>query len=86
VATPLTVERYTGNWQGFQAWGVPGNPLGSMFRGLSKTLPGLQDFYMVGQWAGATIGVSTVAVMGRKLVENLCKRDGKRFITTVPGA
>ena len=42
-----------------------------MFKGLSKTLPGLSDFYMVGQWALATIGISTVAIAGRKLVQDL---------------
>jgi len=81
VATPLTVERFTGNYHGLQAY-APKNFLGTMMHGLSKTLPGLQDFYMVGQWAGATIGVSTVAVMGRALVTTLCKKDGKRFVTT----
>jgi phytoene dehydrogenase-like protein len=82
VATPLTVERYTGNHHGLQAYGPKQNVLGTMMRGLSKTLPGLQDFHMVGQWAGATIGVSTVAVMGRTLVRTLCKQDGKRFVTS----
>ncbi len=49
VATPLTLERYTGNWRGLQAWSAPG--LGCMFKGVSRTLPGLANFYMAGQWA-----------------------------------
>lgn len=82
VATPLTVERYTGNYLGYQAWGIPNvSPLGSL-KGLSTTLPGLTGFYMVGHWAGATIGVSTVAAAGRKLVQRLCKADGRRFVAT----
>ena len=28
------------------------------------SLPGLDDFHMVGQWASASLGVSTVAMMG----------------------
>jgi phytoene dehydrogenase-like protein len=83
VATPVTIERYTGNYHGFQAWGVPGAGLLDMAKGLCKTLPGLDNFYMVGQWALANIGISTVAVAARKLAEEICKRDGKRFVTEV---
>ncbi|MGE5549596.1 MAG: NAD(P)/FAD-dependent oxidoreductase, partial [Bacteroidota bacterium] len=83
VATPLTTERFTGNWRGLQAY--PSSWKDSLLGGgLSKTLPGLRNFYMVGQWAGATIGLTTVSVMGRKLVKEICKRDGKRFITSKP--
>jgi phytoene dehydrogenase-like protein len=71
VATPLTTERFTGSYHGLQAWGAPKGGLTTQFTGISKTLPGLEHFHMVGQWAGATIGVSTAAIMGRKLVESL---------------
>ena len=81
VSTPVTVERYTGNWRGMQAW--PGGGPMDMLSGVSKTLPGLENFHMVGQWALGTIGISTAAIAGRKLVENLCRRDGRRFVTTV---
>ena len=50
--------------------------------GVSKTLPGLQNFYMVGQWAGGTIGLNTVCLMGRNLVRELCKKDGRKFKTS----
>jgi len=52
-----------------------------MFQGLSKTLPGLQNFYMVGQWAEAMIGIPTAALSGRNLIKTLCKKDGKKFRT-----
>jgi phytoene dehydrogenase-like protein len=81
VATPVTIERFTGNYHGFQAWGVPGaGLLEIMTQGFCKTLPGLEDFYMVGQWAMASIGISTVAIAGRKLIAEICRRDGKRFV------
>ena len=48
-------------------------------RRLSQTLPGLENFYMVGQWAGLP-GVSTVAAMGRDIVSEICKRDGRHFV------
>lgn len=81
VTTPATVERYTLNFHGWQPWPVPEGGMKTMMSGLSKTLPGLQNFYMVGQWASAMIGVSNAAVMGRSLVKELCKRDKKKFKT-----
>jgi phytoene dehydrogenase-like protein len=84
VATPMTMERYTGNWQGYQAWFPPRNTGGVLLKGLSETLPGLDDFYMVGQWARAAGGLPTAATGARGLIKTLCRRDGRRFVTTVP--
>ena len=81
VSTPVTVERYTGNWRGMQAW--PGGGPMDMLKGVSKTLPGLENFHMVGHWALGTIGISTAAIGARQLVEDLCRQDGRRFVTTV---
>ncbi len=83
VATPLTVERYTGNWQGLQAW-LPKGDFPMLGKGISRTLPGLESFYMAGQWAGASVGLPGAAASGRKLVQMLCGKDGKPFLTTVP--
>jgi phytoene dehydrogenase-like protein len=83
VATPLTIERFTGNWQGLQAWTLPGQTISTAMKGFTRTLPGLKDFYMAGQWGEAMIGVSTAAVSGRNLVRRLCRRDGKRFGTVL---
>jgi hypothetical protein len=68
-----------------QAWGVEKGMLRTMTRGLSRTLPGLDGFHMVGQWADATIGISTAAAAGRRLVRRLCRQDGHHFVATVPG-
>ena len=54
-----------------------------MILGGTKTLPGLEHFYMAGQWAGG-IGLSTAAIQGRKAIQTICKRDGQRFVTSVP--
>jgi phytoene dehydrogenase-like protein len=82
VATPVTIERYTGNGRAFQ--GSLGIPLVGLLagRGIVRTLPGLADFYMVGQWAGFP-GLPWVAGMGRSLVRHLCRRDGRPFVTTI---
>lgn len=81
VTTPKSAERYTNNFHGLQPWSVEMGAAEVTRKGLSKTLPGLDNFYMVGQWAGAMVGVSTAAVMGRNLVRQICKKDGKRFQT-----
>lgn len=82
VATPVTIERFTGNWHGAQAWMAEGGGVMDMIRGRTKTLPGLENFYMAGQWAGG-IGLSTAAIQGRKAIRTICKRDGRRFATSV---
>ena len=48
VATPATTVRYTGNWRAsFEGW----QPTAEYTtKGLPRRLPGLDDFYMVGQW------------------------------------
>ena len=83
VTTPVTAERFTNNFHGWQPWDPRVEAGKIMKRGLSKTLPGLQNFYMVGQWAGAMIGVSTAAVMARNTIKELCKKDRKKFATLV---
>jgi phytoene dehydrogenase-like protein len=85
VATPVTTERYTGNGRTFK--GSLGLPLAGLLagRGIVRTLPGLADFYMAGQWAGFP-GLPWVAAMGRSLVQHLCRRDGRPFVTTLAPA
>ena len=82
VATPITFRRYTGNWQGsFEGWLItPGNFGGRM----SKTLPGLDSFYMAGHWVQPGGGLPSGVMTGRQVTQFLCKRDGKRFQTTLP--
>jgi len=82
VATPMTFERYTGTWQGFQA-SVPG-PKFRVFlnilrgKGWCRTLPGPKNFYMIGQWAG-DIGLTAAAIGGRNVIQQICKSNGKHF-------
>jgi len=83
VATPLTWERYTGNWRGsFEGWLMTKETF-PPFR-MSKTLPGLKDFYMVGQWVEPGGGVPPAAMCGRNVVQILCKRERRTFVTQIP--
>jgi phytoene dehydrogenase-like protein len=51
---------------------------------MSKTLPGLNNFYMVGQWVQPGGGLPPAAYSGRNLIQILCKQDRRKFITNVP--
>ena len=84
VATPLTFERYTGNWKGcFEGWLITPQNSFTIMKPMSRTLPGLQNFYMCGQWVQPGGGLPTGLMSGRRLVQTLCKQDGRKFQTTV---
>jgi phytoene dehydrogenase-like protein len=82
VATPMTFERYTGNWQGCYE-GFLITPKTQRLR-ISKTLPGLDGFYMVGQWVSPGGGLPSGLITGRHITQIMCKRDARKFVTTTP--
>jgi phytoene dehydrogenase-like protein len=85
VATPLSYERYTGNWQGSNCgWLLTKQTLPLMLRGIPKTLPGLHHFYMIGQWVEPGGSVPIVAMSGRNIIQQICQEDNRRFTTTTP--
>lgn len=86
VATPMTYERYTGNWQGsMEGWLITTKTMSmSMRGGMDKTLPGLDNFYMAGQWVEPGGGVPTAAMSGRRVIQMICKQDKKPFEARVP--
>jgi phytoene dehydrogenase-like protein len=77
VATPVTWERYTGNWRAsFEGWlPTPRNMTASM----RKTLPGLDGFYMAGQWVAPGGGLPSGLMTAREVVQLMCHKDGKAF-------
>lgn len=81
MATPHTTWRYTLNREGaFMGWAPTPKALRTMFR---KTLPGLENFYMAGQWVVPGGGVPPCFYSARHVIQILCKRDGKKFSTSV---
>jgi phytoene dehydrogenase-like protein len=86
VATPLTYERYTGNWQGsMEGWMINTRNIGSVTSGgMKPTLPGLEDFYMIGQWVKPGGGVPTGALSARSIMQVICHKDKKPFVTSTP--
>ena len=79
VATPYTFWRYTRNWKGsWEGWLIRPE---TMRTAIERTLPGLERFYMAGQWVMPGGGVAPVLYSGRHAVQLLCRDDGKRFLS-----
>jgi phytoene dehydrogenase-like protein len=82
VATPLTFERYTGNWKGsFEGWLITPENSKVLMKPMSQVLPDLKNFYMCGQWVEPGGGLPTAIMSGRRLIKKLCKEDHKKFRT-----
>jgi phytoene dehydrogenase-like protein len=84
VATPVAFHRYTSNWKGsIEGWHINTKTIQMTFGGgMPKTLPGLDCFYMAGQWVEPGGGVPAVAISGRNVVQFICDRDRRRFVTS----
>jgi phytoene dehydrogenase-like protein len=79
VATPFTFWRYTRNREGAYMGWLPTPE--TMFAQIKKTLPGLENFYMAGQWAMSTGGVQPTIYSGRHVIQLICHREGNKFKT-----
>ena len=80
VATPMTFERFTGNWQGsFEGWLITPENAYTMMKPMAQTVPGLRNFYMCGQWVEPGGGLPTSVMSGRRLLKQICREDGQRF-------
>ena len=75
VATPVTWERYTCNWQGsYEGWVPTVKTFGTT---LPKKLPGLQNFWMTGQWVFPGGGVPMCMAQGKNLIKMIMKQQKK---------
>jgi phytoene dehydrogenase-like protein len=80
VATPDTFVRYTNNWMGSFEGFIP--TVDTFGKKLKKTLPGLDNFYMIGQWVQPGGGLPTGGMHGRYITQLICKKDGLDFKAT----
>jgi phytoene dehydrogenase-like protein len=81
VATPLGFERYTGNWSSSTCSWLPSKQsMKMMFRGIRKTLPGLDNLTLAGQWVEPGGSVPICAFSGRNAVWMICQQDRQSFI------
>jgi phytoene dehydrogenase-like protein len=84
-ATPLSYERYTGNWLGSTCgWLMTKETMPMLIKGIPKTLPGLGNFYLAGQWVEPGGSVPLAAASGRNVIQMLCAKDGKKFLAIKP--
>jgi len=73
VATPASIFRYTGNWKGsMEGWLLTPQ---TGFKSLSKTLPGLHNFLMVGQWVTPGGGLPSGIFSARPALKTICRQD-----------
>lgn len=80
LATPATYIRYTGNWQASpQGWSASKQTFG---KSLPKTLPGLRNFYMAGQWTEIGGGVPMCMMSGRNAARMICRDNQADFVHT----
>lgn len=89
VATPMTYERYTGNWRAsFEGWLLTTKSIPLMMRSHSipKTLPGLGRFHMIGQWTVVGGGLPPAAIDGRDVIRRICKGEKRPFKVEQPVA
>jgi phytoene dehydrogenase-like protein len=82
VATPLTFERYTGNWKGsFEGWLITPENSTVVMKPMPQSLPYLKNFYMCGQWVEPGGGLPTSVMSGRRLIKRICSEDRRKFRT-----
>jgi len=83
VATPLTFERYTGNWKGsFEGWIITPENAYTMTKPMPQMVPGLKNVYMCGQWVEPGGGLPTSIMSAKRLLKTICKEDGRKFRST----
>jgi phytoene dehydrogenase-like protein len=82
VSTPITYERYTANWRGALAgWAMTTKKMGMMMgQPMRKTLPGLDAFYMIGQWVEPGGNVELSAASGRDVIKDICEGEDRPFV------
>jgi phytoene dehydrogenase-like protein len=78
VATPFTTCRYTNNWKGALGFIMTKTLAADMVMKPQYALPGLDDFYMIGQWVKG-FGVPMAAMSGKEVIQKICKADGRKF-------
>jgi phytoene dehydrogenase-like protein len=81
VATPLTFERITSNLNGsIVGWKL--TPDQAMTK-IQKTLPRLENFWMVGHWVYPGGGLPAGVCTAREVIWMQCKKDGRKFQVAV---
>jgi phytoene dehydrogenase-like protein len=78
VATPFTTFRYTNNWKAALGFIMTQTLAAEMTRKPQYALPGLDGFYMIGQWVKG-FGVPMAASSGKEVIQAVCSAGGSAF-------
>jgi phytoene dehydrogenase-like protein len=81
VATPISCERYTGNWRGStQGWIMTTTWMKKLAAGknLPTTFSGVDGFHLIGQWTQPGGGLPPAAMNGRDVVRAIMKGHARR--------
>ncbi len=79
VATPLTYERYCGNWKG--SWMTEMTPKTKMLSSYPAKIRGLEGVYFAGQRMSPPGGLPVALQSGRAAVQYLCRDTGTVFVS-----
>jgi phytoene dehydrogenase-like protein len=78
VATPLTTIRYTNNWKAALGFMLTKKVSAEVVMNPQYALPGLGNFYMIGQWVRG-LSVIIAAASGREVMRKICAADHRQF-------
>jgi len=79
VATPYTWWRYTLNRKGaFEGFAVTHE---AVYTKMYRTLPGVDNLFLAGQWNSPGGGVIPTFMTGRHAVMLMCNKVGRKFMT-----
>jgi phytoene dehydrogenase-like protein len=78
VATPYTTIRYTNNWKAAMGFMLTNKITKEVVMNPQYTLPGLENFYMSGQWVRGP-SVIMAATSGKEVIQKICKADRRKF-------
>jgi phytoene dehydrogenase-like protein len=81
VVTPITTWRYTRNYKAAYMGWVPTWEV--MSAPALRTAPGLDSLYIAGQWSMGG-GALPCLYSGRQVIQLICHKDGKPFISSRP--
>lgn len=77
ICTPITGNAITGVWKGSFEGFVP--DVNVITTSLPDRLPGLENFYMIGQWVSQGGGLPPSVQSGKWIIQTLCKERGLEF-------
>jgi phytoene dehydrogenase-like protein len=77
VATPLTFQRYTGNFRGSYVpfFSMPGIE----YENHSGVVTGVKNLYLAGQWVFPDGGLPMAAIGGKYAVQRICNQENRNI-------